>query len=147
MASERPAIERVTGFLLSRLGTLAERDWSALLAEHDLTPTQYVVLVVLSGHGTLGQGRLAQLAGVDDRNLVAVITALNRRKLVLRTVDPTDGRRRDLSLSPASEALMQALAAEAATSRDEFLSALSLDERQQLNTLLQRVYGAHTRRA
>ena len=41
---------------------------------------------------------------------------------------------------------MQALAASAATGRDEFLGALNLDERRQLNTLLQRVYDTHTDR-
>lgn len=143
MTSERPAFERGTGFLLSRLGTLAERGWSALLSEHGLTPTQYVVLVVLSGHGALGQGRLAQLTGVDARNLVAVLNALQRRELVVRTVGPADARRRELRLSPAGEARVQALAASAETGRDEFLGALSLDERRRLNTLLQRVYDAH----
>jgi DNA-binding MarR family transcriptional regulator len=147
MSSERPAFEHGTGFLLSRLGTLAERGWSALLATHDLTPTQYVLLAILSGHETLGQGRLARRAGVDSRNLVAVLDALQHRGLVVRTVDPTDTRRRDLSLSPTGDALMQALAASAATGRDEFLGALNLDERRQLNTLLQRVYDAHTDRA
>lgn len=144
MASDRRAFEHGTGFLLSRLGTLAERAWSALLAEHALTPTQYVVLAVLESHAALGQGELARLAGIDARNLVAVLDALRDRELVLRTVDPTDGRRRHLSLSRSGQALMQTLGISAAFGRDEFLAALSLDERHQLNVLLQRVYDAHT---
>jgi len=104
------------------------------------------LLAILSGRETLGQGRLARRAGVDGRNLVAVLDALQHRGLVVRTVDPTDARRRDLSVSPTGEALMQALAASAATGRDEFLGALNLDERRQLNTLLQRVYDTHTDR-
>jgi hypothetical protein len=87
MQSKRPAFEHGTGFLLSRLGTLAERAWSTRLAEHALTPTQYVVLAVLDGHQALGQGQLAWLAGIDARNLVAVLDALRDRELVLRTVD------------------------------------------------------------
>lgn len=147
MGPERPVFERGTGFLLSRLGTLAERGWSALLAEYGLTPTQYVVLAILSGHDAVGQGRLARLTGVDSRNVVAVLDALEHSGLVLRTVDPTDARRRDLSLSPTGAALMQTLAANAAADRDEFLGTLSLDERRLLNTFLQRVYAAHTDRA
>lgn len=144
MQSERPAFERGTGFLLSRLGTLAERGWSALLSEHGITPTQYVVLVVLAGHRALGQGRLARLTGVDGRNLVAVLNVLQRRGLVVRTVDPTDARRRELRLTAAGDALLRALAASAETGRDEFLATLSPEERRRLNALLQRVYDAHT---
>jgi DNA-binding MarR family transcriptional regulator len=144
MPSKRPAFEHGTGFLLSRLGTLAERAWSTLLTEHALTPTQYVVLAVLEGHQALGQGQLARLAGIDARNLVAVLDTLGDRELVLRTVDPTDGRRRHLSLSPSGRALMEMLAISATTGRDQFLAALSLSERQQLNVLLQRVYDPHT---
>lgn len=143
MASERPAFERGTGFLLSRLGTLAERGWSALLSQHGITPTQYVVLVVLSGHKALGQSQLARLTGIDPRNLVAVLDALQRRRLVARTVDPADGRRRLLQLTPTGDELVRALTESAKTSHDLFLRALNRKDRQHLNELLQRVYDAH----
>lgn len=42
-----------------------------------------------------------------------------------------------------STATATTLAASFETARDEFLGALSLDQRRQLNTLLQRVYDAH----
>jgi DNA-binding MarR family transcriptional regulator len=144
MAAQRPPFERGTGFLLSRLGTLAERTWSSLLAEHGLTPTQYVVLVVLSGQAAVGQGQLARLAGIDGRNLVAVLDALEHGSLVARAVDPDDARRRELRLTARGEALVKALARDAAAGRDEFLRGLDDDERRQLNALLQRVYAAHT---
>lgn len=64
--------------------------------------------------------------------------------LVLRTVDSADARRRELRLSPAGEALVQALATSAEAGRDGFLGTLSHDERRRLNTLLRRVYDAHT---
>src|SRR4051794_10776559 len=109
-STSRPAFERGTGFLLSRLGSLASRSWAAFLDGHELTLTQYVTLVVLDEYGPSGQQRLAQLVVVDPRNLVAVLDALTARGLVERMADPEDGRRRVVTLTRRGRALVARLA-------------------------------------
>jgi DNA-binding MarR family transcriptional regulator len=140
----RPAFERGSGFLLSRLGSLAARSWAELLRGHDLTLSQYVVLVVLDEQGPIGQMRLAQLVAVDPRNVVAVLDTLAARHLIERQVDEADSRRRVVALTRQGRRLVAAVARHAASGRDDFLGALSAAEQRQLNGLLQRLYEAHT---
>lgn len=141
--AEQPGFERGTGFLLARLGSLAARSWQAFLAGHELTQVQYATLMVVGERGPLAQHALAELIAVDARNLVAVLDRLADRGLVAREVDAADRRRRNVALTSSGAAAMQALAADAAVTREQFLVALSGRERRQLNLLLQRLYAGH----
>lgn len=142
-ANARPGFENGSGFLLARLGSLAARGWSVFLAERELTPVQYATLTVLAEHGPVGQRRLARLAAVDARNLVAVLDQLARRGLVVRETDALDGRRRNVGLTARGVALVRELADDAARSRDDFFGALTRPQRKQLNALLRQLYQAH----
>ena len=144
-AQPRPEFERGTGFLLARLGSLAARSWQVFLAEHELTQMQYATLMVLAEGGSLGQLRLAQLVAADARNLVAVLDGLADRELIVRETDTADRRRRNVRLTTSGVAVIRELATETAAARDQFLGALNLRERKQLNVLLQNLYEAHAR--
>jgi MarR family transcriptional regulator, lower aerobic nicotinate degradation pathway regulator len=141
----RPAFERGTGFLLSRLGSLASRSWAAFLAAHDLSQSQYAVLVVLSEQGPVGQQHLADLVAVDARNIVPVLDSLAARELIRRHTDPADRRRRIVTLAPSGIALAGTLGKAAGADRSDFLAALGESDRRHLNDLLQRLYDAHVR--
>jgi MarR family transcriptional regulator, lower aerobic nicotinate degradation pathway regulator len=141
----RPAFVRGTGFLLSRLGSLASRSWAAFLAAHDLTQSQYAVLVVLNEQGPVGQQHLAQLVAVDARNIVQVLDSLAARELIHRQTDPADRRRRIITLAPSGIALAGTLGKAAGADRSDFLAALGESDRQHLNDLLQRLYDSHVR--
>jgi len=142
-SSEGPAFESGTGFLLARLGSLAARSWNEFLAERGLTQMQYAALTLLADRGPLGQQRLAQLAAVDARNLVAVLDRLAERGLIVRETDADDHRRRNVSLTGTGAALVRELASDAAHSRDQFFGPLSVAQRRQLNALLRQLYQAH----
>jgi DNA-binding MarR family transcriptional regulator len=142
-ANERPEFESGTGFLLARLGSLAARSWRAFLAERGLTQVQYATLMVLAERGPLGQLRLAQLVGVDARNLVGVLDRLAARGLIVRETDTDDRRRRNVRLTASGGALVRDIASDAAHSRDQFLGALNIAERRQLNARLRQLYQAH----
>jgi DNA-binding MarR family transcriptional regulator len=141
----RPAFERGTGFLLSRLGSLASRSWAAFLAAHDLTQSQYAVLLVLNEQGPVGQQRLARLVAADARNIVQVLDSLAARELIQRQADPADRRRRIITLAPGGTALAGTLSEAAGADRDDFLAALGDSDRQHLNDLLQRLYDSRVR--
>jgi DNA-binding MarR family transcriptional regulator len=142
-ANERPEFESGTGFLLARLGSLAARSWQSFLADRGLTQMQYATLMVLAEHGSLGQLRLAQLVAVDARNLVSVLDQLAARGLLVRETNTNDRRRRNVRLTATGAALVQDLASDAARTRDQFLGALRIPQRTQLNVLLRQLYQAH----
>ncbi len=142
-ANERPESESGTGFLLARLGSLAARSWQAFLAERKLTQIQYATLMVLAERGSLGQLRLALLVAIDARNLVGVLDRLAAAGLITRQTDTDDRRRRNVRLTASGGAVVRDIVNDAARSRDQFLGALNIAERRQLNALLRRLYQAH----
>lgn len=142
-SAQRPRFERGTGFLLARLGTLAARSWAGLLAQYELTQTQYAALAVLRQYGALGQQALAQIVAIDARNIVSVLDSLARRDLIERHSEPDDRRRRVIALTPSGTALADTLAVDAAASRTDFLGTLNHRDRESLNALLQRLFDSH----
>jgi DNA-binding MarR family transcriptional regulator len=138
--TQRPGYEEGTGFLLSRLGTLAERSWASLLSRHGVTQTQYSALVVLGQLGPLGQGRLAELITVDPRNIVSIVDGLVSDDLAERRMDPSDGRRRQIHLTAHGRRVGREIAVDASSTQSEFLDPLDEDERAALNRTLRRLY-------
>lgn len=143
--SNMPAFERGTGFLLARLGSLAARSWTSFLTGHGLTQGQYVVLVTIKEHGPQGQHRIAHLAAIDARNIVAVLDSLAAKGLIERRAHDTDRRRRIVALTDVGNALIDTISATAATEQDQFLHALTRSDREHLNHLLRRIYDSHVR--
>ncbi len=140
---DKPPFERGTGFLLARLGSLASRSWTAFLTGHGLTQSQYVVLVTITAHGPQGQRRLAELVSIDARNIVVVLDSLATRGLIERRSHDADRRRRIVALTDAGRALVDTIAAAAATEQDQFLHALTHADRLHLNDLLRQIYDSH----
>ena len=131
---------RSAGFLLARLGGLAERQWNRHLKAHELTQSEFAVLAVLPARKGLRQSDVAARAGIDPRNAVAVIGALQKRGLVASRPDPEDGRAKMLKISRLGSQLLNRLHAKLAPEREEFFAALSPSEYSTLCSLLERVY-------
>jgi DNA-binding MarR family transcriptional regulator len=81
----------------------------------------------------------------DDRHAfeIELLDQLAARGLVVREIDADDRRRRTVCLTATGVALVQDLAGDAARSRDQFLGALSVRERKQLNALLRQLYQTY----
>ena len=131
--------ETSTGFLLSRIGSVAQRSWLGLLAEHGVTPHQHALLLVLQQRGPTGQHELTRVIGVDPRNVVSIIDGLVESGLVIRTIDPEDRRRRLVSLTASGRAAAAVLARGAAEVERDFLAGLPSPEQADLNRLLRRL--------
>ena len=131
-----PAFERSTGFLLSRVGTMARQQWGRMLAEHDLTPHHYGMLMVLSEQESVGPVELSNLVRVDPRNAVPIVDGLIERGLLVRHEHPTDRRRRVLALSPRGRSAAVELSRAGADIENRFLEPLSRHEQRTLNRLL-----------
>lgn len=130
------AFEGGTGYLLSRIGSRARSNWARMLADRDLTPHHYGVLMVLDEVGGTGQQRLSALIGIDPRNAVPIIDGLAERGLLAREVDPADRRRRVLGLTSAGRAMVRDLAEAGAGLEGRFLRALEPREQLALHRML-----------
>lgn len=140
----RLAFEGGTGYLLSRTGFAARRRWARMLAERDLTPHHYGMLMTLHEHGASGQQRLSELIGIDPRNAVPVVDALAERGLLVREVDPTDRRRRVLTLTESGRDMVHELTETGAEIEADFLRALDPADQKELHRMLLTLLASST---
>ncbi|GAA3520159.1 MarR family winged helix-turn-helix transcriptional regulator [Actinocatenispora rupis] len=76
-----------------------------ILAAHDLTMWEYVVLTALSTEPVRTQAALADAVGADKTRIIPVLDGLQRRGLLTREPDPADRRVRLLALTPQGRRL------------------------------------------
>ena len=102
----------------------------------DLTPTQWATLAKLAEIGSSSQNRLGRYTAMDVATINGVVDRLKERGLVATEPDPTDARRRVVSLTPDGEALYEARIANAHAATAETLVSLLPAERRTLLRLL-----------
>lgn len=103
--------EQGPGFLLWRATLSWQRRMRLVLAPHALTHVQFVLLASLwwlEDHEDQPptQARLAEQARTDPMMTSQVIRKLSARGALERTLDPADGRARQLRLTVAGRALV-----------------------------------------
>ncbi|MGH3762162.1 MarR family winged helix-turn-helix transcriptional regulator [Actinophytocola sp.] len=138
------SFETGTGYLLARLGSLAERSWIGMLRRHNLTPTQHAVLRALRERGPLGQQALSRLVAVDPRNVVPILDGLADQHMIDRHVDPSDRRRRVITLTGTGRSAADELAKSAADIEADFLRGLGPADQAALNRLLRALHASLT---
>ena len=89
--SASPTHSRV-GYLVYRVERQLRIRLDEALRHHGVTTTEYVTLSVLRQHDGMSSAELARWAFVTPQAMNAVITKLERRRLVRRRRDPNHGR-------------------------------------------------------
>lgn len=116
--TQNPNASALSGELRVVLGKLIRR-----LREQadvgDLSSSQKSVLLHLEQQGPGTVTSLADALGVRPQSMGATVAALEAMGLIIRTADPSDGRRKLLSLSPEFQELVRAGRA----AREDWLSS------------------------
>ena len=105
--AEGYVLEEQVGFLLRQAHQRSTAIFMDVMADFDLTPRQFSVLMKVMKDGALSQNRLGRLTAMDPATMQGVIQRLRERDLVSRRADPTDRRRTLLSLTAAGRALVE----------------------------------------
>jgi DNA-binding MarR family transcriptional regulator len=100
-----------------------------LLDAHGLTMWEYVVLARLGRGAAPTQLALARAVGYDKTRLIALLDALARRELIVRTPDPADRRAHLVTLTDAGRARLAAVRAEIRAMEAGLLEALPESDR------------------
>jgi DNA-binding MarR family transcriptional regulator len=137
-----PGYEHGGGFLLARLGAMAEGNWKIVITEAGLTQAEFTILTVLSEGARLRQRDVAARAAIDARNAVPIVSNLTARGLVLAEPDIGDARAKMLRISSKGTTLMETITDRLRGERSDFFSPLSSAEYSHLCELLSRVYRA-----
>ncbi len=133
------ALAKHTGFLISRMGMVAQKNFAELLEELDLNPRMWGVLNVLDHEGPITQQALGMSVGSDPSSMVAILDELEARGLVERRRHPTDRRAHALYLTDQARDTLARGRELARRAQDELLAPLNAQERKQLHSYLLRL--------
>jgi DNA-binding MarR family transcriptional regulator len=136
------ALVRNTGYLLSRLGFWAQRQFSARIEELGLTPRMWGALNVLEAEGAVSQQELGRSIGMDPSTMVATIDELESSGLVERRRHPRDRRAYALHITDEGLSTLARGRRVAARAQNQLLAPLNEEERKMLHGLLLRLAEA-----
>jgi DNA-binding MarR family transcriptional regulator len=138
-AAVHSALARHTGFLLSKLGGIAQRRFAERMDSLGLNPRMWGALNVLEAEGEITQHALGKCVGIDPSSMVATIDELEARGLVERRRHPSDRRAHALHITPRGRRTLAAGRELAKSAQDDLLAPLDPAERAQLHALLLRL--------
>jgi DNA-binding MarR family transcriptional regulator len=120
------------------------RQTSAVLALHEVTADQFVLLSLLSERDGITQQDLVRRASSDANTVRAMLVRLEERGLVGRSPHRTDGRARSVTLTAEGRRTFAKLWRESERVRQRLLKAFRPEEAATLVEFLARVCRAMT---
>ena len=126
-------------FLLARSNALSLAAGNVALARHGLRARSYSVLALAAGDTRPSQRELAEFLRLDPSQVVSLVDDLEARGLVRRASDPADRRTNVVTATAEGRAHFEAAQVAARTAEQELHSALTVEEREQLTSLLRTI--------
>lgn len=142
------AVEEIdTGYLESLIGYNARRAALAVIevflermAVYKLKPVDFSVLSLITHNPGITSSQLCASLGILPPNLVGMVSALEKRELIVRQPHPRDGRALGLHPTAAGQKLMQDAERTAAELEAEVAARLTPGETRTLIRLLRKIY-------
>lgn len=133
---DTPALEFTLGALMIELRKVMMRSLSR--AGLQLSPPQTQLLQMIGDEPGVSAGALARRSGRDKATITRMLSPLVAEGWILRSPDPEDARRQQLSLGDEGRKVLQKIRAARHSAHEQFFSALSAAEKRQLSGLLQK---------
>jgi DNA-binding MarR family transcriptional regulator len=127
------------GYALRRAQGVIFADFNHTLAELDLRPFQFAVLVTIDQNPGTSQSSVSAALGIQKANFVATIADLEKRGLVRRRKSDTDARTYSLGLTPRGRSLLQHAAELQSLHEARVIAQIGNEGRLQLLGLLDRL--------
>jgi len=139
---EHSSVWNRPGFLVRRLHQIHVAIFLEEMAEDNITPIQYGLLSVLADLPGLDQMSLAEEIGIDRANVADVLTRLENRGLVIRTVSAQDNRRKFCAPTEQGLAFVKKYYENMQRAQDNLLRPLKSAERAEFMRLLRCIVEA-----
>jgi DNA-binding MarR family transcriptional regulator len=136
------ALAQHTGYLIHRIGTVAQKQFAERLGAVGLSPRMWGALNVLENEGAITQHSLCRGVGMDPSSMVATIDELEAKGLVERRRHPQDRRAHAVHMTARGRSTLAKGHTQAWDAQRELLAPLNRQEREQLHQLLLRLADA-----
>lgn len=134
---------RSVGFLLSQLGFVGSKGFSAALEPVGIDPREFLLLRFVATSEGQSQQALAERLMVPPSRMVALVDHLEETGLIERRPDPDDRRVRGLHLTRKGRNTLERAFRVALDFEQKLCAGLEPEEREQLIDLLQKVQTGH----
>jgi DNA-binding MarR family transcriptional regulator len=123
-------------YVVKQLELVVRARLDAVLRPSGVTALQYTALSVLERRPTMSSSDLARSSFVRAQSTHDLVSALTKRGLIERSVDPANRRRLLISLTEAGYAFLEEYDPLVAALEDEMLRDLGADEREAFRRFL-----------
>ena len=117
-------------YVIGRLDHGIRRDMRQLLAEWELSVSEFTALSILRRRPGLSNAQLARRTMVAPQSMLEILAALEARALVQRTVDPNHGRILRSELTPEGTRVLDAAECAIDAIQVQLLADVPYEERQ-----------------
>lgn len=132
------------GYALRRAQGVIFADFNQTLAQLDLRPVQFAVLLMIDQNPGASQSNVSAALGIQKANFVATIANLEKRGIVRRRKSDTDGRTYSLGLTSRGRALLQHAAELQSLHEARVVAQIGSEGRLELLKLLERLSALPT---
>lgn len=133
-------LETLVGYNARRAALSVIAVFLRRMAPFELRPVDFSVLSVIAHNPGVTSRQICAALDILPPNLVGMVKALHKRKLIARRPHPSDRRALGLHLTPSGERLHREAQATASALEAEATAALTPQEVQTLIGLLRKVY-------
>ena len=99
-----------------------------IFADHQITTTEFLVLVLVAENPGISQADLAEALDVERPRMVPMLNKLEKRDLAKRTVGAADGRFRQIHLTKSGQQLVRVLQKRSREHQKEMMARLGPTE-------------------
>ncbi|MEV0846177.1 MarR family winged helix-turn-helix transcriptional regulator [Streptomyces sp. NPDC049954] len=132
-------IRTLPSWLLARAAVRGHRLVAEALAGAGMRMTHHAVLSLVADQAPVSQAELGRALAIDPKDMVALVKDLEEAGLIRREDDPSDRRKKAITLTARGERRLRRTQALGDEANDELTRALSPAEREQLVALLTRI--------
>lgn len=138
-----PHLEAHLGYWLRHVSNHVSGAFAQLLQTRQVSIAEWVALWHIHKRQQSTLGELAELIGMTRGAISKVLTKLENKQWIARTLDVTDNRMQWIRLTPAGETILAELAQLADRNDTAFFGCLSQDEQATLRKLLEKLTQIH----
>lgn len=146
LISQEPTyrLHRRLGFRLSRLSKLMQNRLESRLAEHGITRLKWCVLSGVGLECVATPSDLADHIGITRPAISRLLLQMRKEKLVLQSLDETDGRSRQIDLTELGQEKLRLCRPLVEENERHFMDKLGVRDGDALNRLLGRLLEGET---
>ena len=127
------------GHLIRRLQQISLALFMEETKEFDITPVQYSATLAIDAHPGIDQTALCNIIAIDRSTVTEVVTRLERKKIIRRTLGTKDRRTKLLYITPAGRKLINDIESAVQTTQKRILEPLTPSERTALMRMLKKL--------